>query len=184
MANKNDIKLPDNIKLFNRGSYIEIVRRWFGFGIIGMTIFAILVNNFLINNFSRLVDTSDPFSIGFVIIIGTIGVYITYHSVAGWFNKTHIFVSHGKMAIRHTPIPWLGNKELVSTNVRRLYVKEKIRRSSGGNGPSSTTVTYEAHCDTYDGKDTKLLAGLPDRQQALYIEQEIEKYLDIEDMST
>jgi hypothetical protein len=60
--------------------------------------------------------------------------------------------------------------------VKQLYSKEKISR-----GRNSTTTTYEVHAVTHTGKNVKLLSGLESSEQALYIEQEIERYFRIED---
>jgi hypothetical protein len=38
------------------------------------------------------------------------------------------------------------------------------------------------HAATHDGRDTRLLEGLETRDQALYIEREIEKYLSIKNV--
>ena len=101
---------------------------------------------------------------------------IAYTALAGWLNRTRITVDQGRISVRHGPLPWLGNKDLDGSTMKQLYSKEKISR-----GRNSTSVTYEVHAITTNGRNEKLLSGLETSEQALYIEQEIERYLRIED---
>jgi hypothetical protein len=112
----------------------------------------------------------------FPLIHVAVGVGITYTALAGWINRTRITVDQGRISVRHGPLPWLGNKDLDGSNVKQLYSKEKVSR-----GRNSSTTTYEVHALTASGKNEKLLSGLETSEQALYIEQEIERYFRIED---
>lgn len=76
----------------------------------------------------------------------------------------------------HGPLPWLGNKDLDGSNLKQLYSKEKISQ-----GRNSTTITYEVHALTANGRNEKRVSGLDSSEQALYIEQEIERYFRVED---
>ena len=96
--------------------------------------------------------------------------------VAGWMNRTHILVSREKSAVRHGPIPWIGNKQLEVSNLKQLYAKENRSQSDG-----DTSKLYEVHAITHNDLNIKLVSGLKTSEQALYIEQEVEKYLGIED---
>lgn len=176
MEKKIEHGLPDKLELFHHGSHIEIVRKWFGMQIVFATVFAMFWDGILINLYSKAGASGEPMSI-FSLIHVAVGIGLTYYVVAGWLNRTHIFVSHGKIAVRHRPIPWLGNKELEASNLKQLYVKEKISQSRHG-----TSVTYQIHALTHNSRNIQLVSGLGISEQALYIEQEIEKYLGIEDI--
>jgi hypothetical protein len=81
------------------------------------------------------------------------------------------------LEISHKPIPWLGNKRLKSAELKQIYVKEKIKRNN-----NNTSVTYEVRAILLNGKSIKIISGLPNSEQALYVEQEIERYIGIEDV--
>jgi len=66
--------------------------------------------------------------------------------------------------------------ELYTGELRQLYTKEIISQSKSG-----SSASYEIHAISTRGRNIKLLRGLDTSEQALYIEQEIEKYLHIED---
>jgi Tfp pilus assembly PilM family ATPase len=61
-------------------------------------------------------------------------------------------------------------------DLKQLYAKEKVSSSRNG-----TSITYEVHV-TRSGRNIKLVSGLESSEQAVYIEQEIEKYLNIKDI--
>ena len=176
MAEKIELGLPDSLELIRHDSYIEIVRKWFGAQFAFLTAFAIFWDGFLFFWYSKAFASGNLITLLFPLLHVAVGIGLTYYVVAGWFNRTHIYVSHGKMAVRHGPIPWFGNKELDTSSFKQLYTKEKISRNR------NRTVTYETHVITRDSKDLKLVGGLDTSEQALYIEQAIETYLGIEDM--
>ncbi|MEW6208245.1 MAG: hypothetical protein AB1631_07750 [Acidobacteriota bacterium] len=177
MGKKIELGLPDKLELYHRGSAMEIVRKWFGWQIVFMTAFAIFWDGFLFIWYSKVGDSAEPMSMYFPLLHVAVGIGLTYYVVAGWLNRTHILVSRGKIAVRHAPLPWVGNTELEVSNLKQLYAKEKRSRSDNG-----TSTTYEVHAIAHNGRTIKLVRGLETREQALYIEQEIEKYLGIEDI--
>jgi hypothetical protein len=186
-----EIGLPERMELHRHGSYIEIVRRWFSGTTILLTAFVVFWDGFLIMWYSIVPkDASLMFRL-FPLIHVAVGVGLTYSVIAGWFNRTYIYVGHRRIAVRnrphphfggkavtvrHRPIPWLGNKVIPADDVKQLYSKEKTQRSRNG-----TTIRFEVQIITRGGKNTKLVGGLESREQALFIEQEIENYLGIKD---
>ena len=61
-------------------------------------------------------------------------------------------------------------------DITQLYTQERVNSSDSG-----TRYSYEVYLITTDGKKQKLVGGLREPQQGLYIEQAIERYLGIED---
>ena len=171
-----ELGLPEKLTLQHLASGIEISRSWFTWSVIFMTGFAIVWDSFLILWYSAATAGSGNllmllFPIGHV----AAGVFITYSALTGWLNSTRIRVDQGRISVRHGPLPWLGNKTVDGSMLKQLYSKEVI--TSG----RSTTVTYEVHVITAGGTDLKLVDRLETSEQALYIEQEIERYFRIED---
>jgi hypothetical protein len=174
-----DIGLPDKLTLNYRGSGFEIVRKWLGWQTIFLTVFAVFRDGFLLFWYSTALGFGavNMMMVLFPLIHVAAGVGISYAALAGWFNTTRISVDQGKVTVRHGPLPWLGNKDLDGASLTQLYSKEKVSR-----GRNSTSVTYEVHAITATGKNEKLVSGLDSSEQALYIEQEIERHFHIEDM--
>lgn len=172
-----DIGLPDKISLQEYPDYIHISRKWFGTHIILMTLFALFWNTVLIGFYAGMDDNAGPMARLFPIIHVAVGIWVSYYALAGWLNTSHVYVSKDTIEINHKPLPWVGNKKLKSTALKQLYAREKISHNKNG-----TTVTYEVRAILKEGQNIKLLSGLKNSEQALFIEQEIEKYLQIENV--
>jgi len=171
-----DIGLPEKIEFIDHVSHIEIVRTWFGMQFLLLTAFAVFWDGFLFFWYSSLPADGPLIAALFPLLHVGVGVGITYYALAGWFNRTHIYVGQGRIGVRHGPLPWPGNKEINAIDVKQLYAKEKVSRSE-----DSTSVTFELRVVTKGGRNVKLVGGLETQEQAIFIEQKIEKHLRIED---
>jgi hypothetical protein len=105
-----------------------------------------------------------------------IGSVVTYTTVAKFVNATRITLARGWLAISHGPLPWSGGLAIDSTTLAQLYCKERISR--GRNGPQ---YRYEVWAVLKDGAHRKLISADLQPEQALYIEQELERALRIRD---
>ena len=178
MAERIDVGLPDGLDVVHHGSHVEIVLTWFSWKIVALTGFAIVWDAFLINWYVRVAPHADPMATYFPLIHVAAGIGITYYVIAGWFNRTLILVGSGKLAVRHTPMPWFGAMEIDSSSVKQLYTQERVRQSRRGAG----YTTYEVRGVTQNGRNIKLLGGLSTSEHALSIEQEVERRLGITDV--
>ena len=171
-----DIGLPDNMTFVDHGTYIEIVRKWFSWQFALLAVFAVFWNGALLSHYSGMSSNTPLISVLFPLLHVAAGIAIAYYALAGWFNRTHVYANKDLVGIRHRPIPWFGNKDIPVSNIKQLYVTEKLSRGRHG-----ASTTYEVRVVTNSGRNIKLVGGLDNREQALYLEQKIEDYLDIED---
>jgi hypothetical protein len=171
-----DVPLPKGIELANNGYDLTIIRRWFSLKYIFLTFFCLFWDGFLLFWYSMALSQRIWIMALFATGHAAVGVFLTYTTIAGYLNRTTITVSHTALAVSHGPLPWPGHKQLDSAGIRQMYCKEQIHR-----GKNSTTYTYEVHVALNTGKDEKLVTGLENSEQALYLEQEIERFLRIQD---
>jgi hypothetical protein len=179
MDDRIEVGLPDKLEINRRGSEIEIVRTWFGPQVLFMTVFAVFWDGFLYFWYSKLGELKggmDSMAFYFPMIHVAVGAGITYYVLCGWLNRTRITVGRSKVSVRHGPLPWFGNLEMDATAIKQLFAKEIISSSRSGN-----TVRYDLNALTRDGRNIKFISGIENSDQALYIEQEIEKFLGIKD---
>lgn len=171
-----NIGLPEQLTMREHGNYLEITRRWFSLSVIFMTFFAFVWDIFLLAWYGVVLSQkSIPVVFALIPLAHVaVGIGVSYFALAGWLNHTQILVSPEDLAIRHAPLPWFGQQELKSRSLRQLYSKEVVSYSKNGR-----TVRYELRAITDEGRNIKLLSGLESSEQALYIEQQIEKYLSI-----
>lgn len=166
-----ELGLPDKMEIERQYDSMTITRKWFGWEVVFIAVFAVFWNGIIFKDYSTFTAYSE---LPWIHIVA--GVAVTYYAISGFFNVTKIQVSKRQIQIIHKPLPWIGNKKIDSLDIKQLYVKEKISRGQNNN---SNTASYEVHVITNSGRVTKLLKGFPTSEQALFVEQEIEKYLAI-----
>lgn len=176
-----EIGIPDNIQIARNFQHLRIIRRWFGVKFILLTLFVIVWDAFLINWYASAFRSSfqDPVELMFVLfplVHVAVGIGLTYYVLAGYCNKTLIDVDFNAIVIRHAPLPFWGNKKVTSKNIVQLYCKrDEVLGARNG------YRAFAVHAITRERRNIKLLSGLDNSEQALFIEQEIEKFLNIED---
>lgn len=171
------VPLPANLHVEPRGRDLVIVRRWFSWVYIFLAFFCVVWNGFLVFFYGILVAADAP--IGFLLFPAlhvAAGVSITYLTLAGFVNRTTFLVERDHLVVRHGPLPWRGNVDVSTTSLLQLFCTEQVSRSRNG-----TTVRYSVEGVLKDGSHLKLATGLDAREQALFIEQTLEKHLGIQD---
>ncbi|MCP4542601.1 MAG: hypothetical protein GY832_36225 [Chloroflexi bacterium] len=172
-----DLGLPNGIDLTENLDGLEIVRRWFSIQTVFLTFFVVFWDGFLVFWYTQAINTSNIMMLVFPLLHVAIGVGLTYYVLASYVNRTYIRVNHSFLSIQHAPLPFPGNRTVDASDIKQVYSKENISRSRRSN-----SVTYEVHALTRNGRNLKLLSRLPNSEQALFIEQEIERFLRIQDV--
>ncbi|MFW5921545.1 MAG: hypothetical protein ACOCUS_06870 [Polyangiales bacterium] len=105
-----------------------------------------------------------------------VGVGITYGALATLLNTTTVRVTRGELHVRHFPLPWWPAPRIPTNALEQLYVERKVTSTKNG-----TKVRWNLRAVTRGHSGQKIVGGLEDMDQALYLEQEIESVLDIRD---
>jgi hypothetical protein len=171
-----EVPMPKGIEVLPMGNRLEIIRKWFSLKIIFFTAFTVFWDGFMIAWFGIAFSQQQWLMAAFGTLHGAVGLGLLYYVLAGYLNRTVITVNRSLFTIKHTPLPWPGNKLLNPLDMTQLYCKERMHRNK-----NSISYTYEVHAISKDNEHTKLITGLDNSEQALYIEQEIERFLNIED---
>ena len=170
-----DVPLPERMALDHTGAGLRIARRWFTPGALFLLFFAIFwTASISIWMISTIFGGFWPVSFFGVIHLG-VGIFLLYLSFANLFNTTTVLVDETALTIRHHPLPFPG-KRLEPGRIHQLYAREKVTRGRG-----SSHVTYELHALTDQDRHQKLVTGLTEPEQALFLEQQIERRLRITD---
>ncbi len=170
-----NLNLPKNMQFIDHGNYLEIVRIWRGWETLGYAGIAVVVWG------APLVFLEDVSFGGsgeeymWLLLFLAVGVGSIYHVLASFFNKTYIFANESKIEVRHRPIPWLGNRKVDAKDIVQLYVKEVV--DSDPEGGSSTD--YQLRAKVHSGKEITMLSGVPDADQAKFVEDKLEALLHI-----
>ncbi len=175
---REKVPMPKGIRLFRRASGLRILRRWFGAKYFGLLFFCLFWNGFMVVWFSIAIKQRIWPMAAFGSLHALVGLGVAYFTLAGVLNTTTITVINGLLQIRHAPVPVPGNRQIKADSLRQLYTKRVVHHGKNG-----TSVTYELRAQTSDGRDEKLLGSLDNENQSLFIEQEIEDFLGIQDRS-
>lgn len=168
--------MPPGIQVHSNARELRMVLRWFSPMYIFMAFFATMWLGFLALWYAA--TWGGPVLVQvFPLLHVAVGIGLAYTAVAGFVNSTTVLVERGHVSVRHAPLPWTGSRELPAANVEQLYCQEHVTHSRNG----GSTVRYSVQAVSKDGRKIKLISGLTERDQALFIEQQVEGFLGITD---
>ncbi len=173
---RHPVPMPDGITIEHPDGGLKITYRWFNVTYAFMLVFAIFWNVFTWGWQGVSLVAGNLLFSAFGLFHVVIGLFLLYYGLAGILNRTLVGVHQDRLIIHHEPLPWPGSKQLPATAIEQLYSKEKIHHSKNG-----ISITYEVSALTRDKTKEKLVGRLKELEQALYIEQEIERHLGIRD---
>jgi hypothetical protein len=104
------------------------------------------------------------------------GLGISYFTACRFLNRTVVDVSPREIRVTVGPLPWPGNRTVSPMQVAQVFREEIVRQTKNGR-----SITYNVSAALKDQSKVKLLSGLDSPDQALFLEQEIERHLGIRD---
>src|SRR5688572_8033915 len=172
-----EVRLPERFVTGKDADGAFIRWRWFRPQHLLLVLFALGWNGSLLFFFSMARSMDAPSFFFLVPLIHVaIGVGIGYAALTGLVNSTTVRTGKGILTIRHRPLPWLGNRDLRGSGIDQLYCASKVTTNDG-----RSTTAYQLRAVLKTGKTLTLLRGLPELEQALFLEQRIERALGIKD---
>jgi sporulation protein YlmC with PRC-barrel domain len=169
--------LPRRFQLEDDGTATRISWRWFRPSHLALAGFCVVWDGFLLVWYTIALSRSEWLMVVFPVLHVLAGLGLTYSTLAGFLNRTHIEVRRDELTIRHGPLPWRGNQTLSRRSLTQLYGEEIIQRSKG----QRTGTVYNLMALDREGRKVKLLTDLAEKEQVLYLEQALERRLGIED---
>lgn len=108
-----------------------------------------------------------------------IGIAFLLYTISLFINSTHIYANTHGLRIKHGPmrVPFHPNRNIPRAQLEQLYVEEYV--ASRTNGRPNYAFRLRAVVKGQD-KRPQLMRGLKKAEQALYLEHEIEKFMNIE----
>jgi hypothetical protein len=173
---RQKVPMPKGIEVVDFGTTLEITRRWFHPMYLFLLVFCVFWNGFMVVWHGMSLLMGAWFMSCFGLFHTAVGVGLAYFTLAGLVNRTVIRADRSMIDVRHGPLPWPGSKSLPAEQIDQLYCKESV--SHGNNGPQHR---YSVEVALKGNTLSTLLKGLEDAGHALYIEQELERHLGIED---
>lgn len=177
---KFNVARPKRMQIENLGGEMKITRRWFSPVLFFLIPVCLFWNGFIVVfGFGSFLAADQggggAFSLCLLPHLAA-GLFLAYFALASVINVTEVKINPAEFSVRHGPLPWLGNKRLAASDITQVYCKERVSR-----GRRSTSVTYEVDAVTPANTTEKLLTGLNEPEEALFLEQEIERFLGVKD---
>ncbi len=173
------IKLPKGIELLSTEEEFEIDVKWRDVcwkSIDGKRNYGILIAWFLTAVFSFVwgwlisggLDTTPNGGIRIVLLCIWLTLFV-YLPIANLLNSTKIVIKEGQLSLNHGPYPTFNmGKDIPVHQIEQIYIVKDYN--------------FDLKVQTSVYGSRYLLTGLSTAQTAVFIEQEIEKYLQIEDV--
>jgi hypothetical protein len=175
-SNKYLLPVPEKFNLNENAREVIIEKKWLSPRHIALCVFALIWNSMLVFFYSAMLMGQVPYFIYlFPILHVAAGIWMLYTSLCGFFNKTIIRADKQQITVRHTPLPWSGQKTVDNQDIHQLYVIQQIKSNR-----SSTYITYDVQLITKNNKALPLVKGLETAEEARFIEQKLETFLHIE----
>jgi hypothetical protein len=175
---KLKIGIPSNVIVEDDGSVRRVVHRWFKKSHLGLFVFALIWNGFLVGWFSMASNIPEnPFRIMFLlfpILHVAVGIGLLYFCVSGFFNRTWITVTDEAIDVRHGPIPVGGNRHVAVADIRQIYCDENVHQQEHGH-----SFTFNVKALMHDGRMVVLLKRMQDKPFVLFIKQQLDEWLKI-----
>lgn len=176
-----EVAMPDNVELLQLRNELDISFSWWRSGKnLGFLIFFTVFWNSIVSIFVIVAFATGEWKmLAFISIHLSIGLGLAYYLLCKYFNKTTFRVTRNYLTTEHSPfpIPFYGAKDVEVSEIDQLYCKEYVSHSQN----KQPIYAYAVYLITKGGKEVKVLKGLSTPQQALYIEQEVEKFLGLVD---
>ena len=119
-----------------------------------------------------------------VILLASAGLY--YLAAVKAVNKHRVRVDSARLQVTQGPLPWPGARKLAASDIEQLYALEhKVRNNDHNknsvNSGNRIRKSYNLSANTHNNGRITILNGLHDPDQALWLEQELERLLGISD---
>jgi hypothetical protein len=183
-GSSKDVALPDRTTIAYENGDLVITRKESPVGGVIALVFGLIWNSFIYGLFLPVfIQIGEPFMLLFLAPFCAAGVFVVYFGIATLLNRITIRTKRSTLSIKKGPVPVPGNKEIDVSQIKQLYVKETRHHrssSSSSSGSSSTYYTYDLHMLNQSGM-RKRLVSLTSPESAIFLENQIEKYLGIKD---
>lgn len=172
-----EVTLPPRFQIDSDMDSLRITRKWLSPSAFFLLFFAIFWNGFMIVWHTIALGTGMWIMSAFGLIHTGVGIGLIYVVLAKFLNTTVITANKFELSVRSGPLPWRGDRQIEANQVRQLYCKEKVTHGKHG-----SSASYAVEAVMKDNTRQALAQGFENADQALFVEQQIERHLAIADV--
>ncbi len=170
--------IPKGIEILKLFGELNIEIEWRHSTSYFMMFFTVVWNMMILPFAIFAILSGELFILLFISLHLAVGIGLIFWALSALFNTTYITVDEYFLKVEHRPFK-LFYKEynLELHQIKQLYVKKYQNGSTNGN----PNYAYAVMIQMDNHGEYKLVKGIAKPPQALFIEQEIEKFLNIPD---
>jgi hypothetical protein len=176
--NRQAIPRPRHFSIRDDGRGLRIRFCWIWRKFVSPAGMCLAWNSFLIGYYWSALRTPEVRMMWFAVIWCiphvAIGLLLVYGTLAGLLNRTVIKLTSEFLTVWHGPVPWWGNQRLPVNELERFACHKDT--ASGKDGGSRF---FSVHARRKGGGTVELVTDLDNPAQALFIKQELERWLKI-----
>ncbi len=172
-----DVPLPKNFRVDRDMDSVRITHRWFRPGAFFLLIFAVVWNGFIIGWQIKAISQGNWSKVLFGLLHTSAGALLAYLTLAAFLNSTVIRATRFELSVKIGPLPWRGNKRIQADKISQFFCKENV-----SHGRNNSTTTYSVEAVLQNNVRETIAAEFPKSDQALFVEQELERHLTLTDV--
>ena len=177
---RGNVPMPKNVTMESGGSSLSITRKWKTAAGCFLLFFALFWNgitwSFVVATLTGNMKGASGFTVLFLIPFVLVGLVTGYLALAFLINHTVIKVERSILSVSHGPLRWPGNKEVQVGDVVQLFCEEYEAYRQN----HRPVYHYAVKAKTRGGGKILIVKGFNEAEQALFVEQELEHHLRIE----
>jgi hypothetical protein len=165
---------PQGLQVSRSGGALRFQWKWMTpWALIESVGVLFMTANWIRGVMSEELDENFAWQLAWGLAAGCFFVGFLYRFAMVVVNQTVVEIDQHRLSVRFEPLPWFGRRDISVREIRQLYARDE-----GG----SDSVNFQLVVRDPFGKDRPLASHLPNVRFARYIEQEVERYLGIEDV--
>jgi len=182
LRKRQEVLMPEEIEIDEYEDAVTIFYKWRKAKGLNpfLTFFGIAWNLFLIPFLVMAVASGSLTILLGISIHLMVGVGFLTYIVTRLMNSTYITVDEYELSIEHRPfaIPFIAKNKYYSVqNFKQLYTKRYVSHKTN----DQNVYAFGVYASLKDGEEFRIIGALKSKNKALFIEQEIEHFLGIED---
>ena len=145
-----------------------------------MIFFTVLWNAMLLPFIIAVIASGNLFTLIGIGVHLLVGLGLITNIILTLINSTYITVDDYELAIEHRPfaLPLFAKNQYIDVKeIEQIYVQKYVSETVNG----VAKYAYQIIAQLKNGEEVKVLKGFRHKDKALYVEQEIEIFLDIPD---
>ncbi len=171
--------MPNGIEVLHLTNELDIELSWKRSIQSGLLFFTIFWNSIMFVIAAGAIISGNFIALLFMGLHIAVGIGLLYNQLTLMLNRTNIIVDHDRTLIEHRPLklPFYNDKSILNQDIQQIFVEQYVESTTNDvpNHAFSVSIILK------NGKREKLIKGIMHLEQAQYIEQEIENFLQIPD---